>query len=107
MSRTKQRSQLTAIGDINMTPLIDLTFLLLIIFMITAPLLEYGINVTPPELNADPLPEENSKVVNLNKNGDIVFEKDILDPASLTKRLESLQGINNKLTIMRITSRGV
>ena len=30
MSRTKQRSQLTAIGDINMTPLIDLTFLLLI-----------------------------------------------------------------------------
>ena len=100
MSRTKQRSQLTAIGDINMTPLIDLTFLLLIIFMITAPLLEYGINVTPPELNADPLPEENSKVVNLNKNGDIVFEKDILDPASLTKRLESLQVINNKLTIM-------
>lgn len=100
MGRQKQRSQLTAIGDINMTPLIDLTFLLLIIFMITAPLLEYGINVNPPELNADPLPEEDSKVVNLNRDGEIVFEKSVVDAQSLTLQLQALRQANSKLTIM-------
>ncbi len=100
MSRQKQRSQLTAIGDINMTPLIDLTFLLLIIFMITAPLLEYGINVNPPELNADPLPEEDSKIVNLNRDGEIVFEKSVVLPQTLTQQLQALHQANNKLTIM-------
>ena len=100
MSRQKQRSQLTAIGDINMTPLIDLTFLLLIIFMITAPLLENGVNVSPPEMNANPLPEENSKVVNLNRYGEIVFEKSIVDAEILTQRLQALHSVNRKLTVL-------
>jgi biopolymer transport protein ExbD len=46
-----------------MTPLIDLTFLLLVTFMITIPLMEYGVNVNPPEMNADKLPDENYKVI--------------------------------------------
>ena len=100
MSRQKQRSQLTAIGDINMTPLIDLTFLLLIIFMITAPLLENGVNVSPPEMNANPLPEENSRVVNLNRSGEIVFEKSVIDTNTLKQRLQSLHQANSKLTVM-------
>lgn len=100
MSRQKQRSQLSAIGDINMTPLIDLTFLLLIIFMITAPLLEYGLNVSPPELNADPLPEEDSRIVNLNRDGQIIFEKQQLLPNGLTLQLQALRRANSKLTIM-------
>jgi len=100
MSRQKQRSQLSAIGDINMTPLIDLTFLLLIIFMITTPLLEYGVNVSPPELNADKLPEENNKLVNLNADGDIMFEKQRILPASLTEQLKALHQSNSKLIVM-------
>ena len=71
----RQRSQLRLIDDINMTPLIDLTFLLLITFMITVPLMEYGVNVTPPEMNAEKLPDENFKVINLDKNGIIQFDK--------------------------------
>ena len=100
MSRQKQRSQLSAIGDINMTPLIDLTFLLLIIFMITAPLLEYGINVNPPELNAESLPEENSRIVNLNRDGEIVFEKSVVFPQTLTQQLQALRQANSKLTVL-------
>ena len=100
MSRQKQRSQLSSIDDINMTPLIDLTFLLLIIFMITVPLLEYGVNVSPPELNADPLPEENSKIVTLNHDGEIVFEKQIVDSSSLIQQLQALSQANDKLTVM-------
>ena len=43
-----------SITSINVTPLMDLTFLLLIVFMITAPVLEYAVDVTPPSLNAVP-----------------------------------------------------
>ena len=100
MARQKQRSQLTAIGEINMTPLIDLTFLLLIIFMITAPLLEYGVDVSPPEMDAAPLPEEDSRMVNLNNRGEIFFDKVPVSPEELTSKLEALSRINKNLTIM-------
>ena len=82
-----------------MTPLIDLTFLLLIIFMITAPLLEYGVDVSPPEMNANRLKEE-SKVVNLNSRGEIVFERTVLLPEELSAKLAALGQANPKLTIM-------
>jgi len=100
MARQKHRSQLTAIGEINMTPLIDLTFLLLIIFMITAPLLEYGVDVSPPEMDADPLPEEDSRVVNLNNQGEIVFNKQVLTIDGLIQQLTAIRRTNDKLVVM-------
>ena len=44
-NRRKMRSQMDAIDQINVTPLLDLTFLLLIVFMITMPLMEYGTSI--------------------------------------------------------------
>ena len=96
----RHRSQLTAIGDINMTPLIDLTFLLLIVFMITAPLLEYGVDVTPPEMNAEPLPEEDSRIVNLNRKGEIVFNKRTVNLNDLLLELTALSKSNPRLTVL-------
>ena len=83
-----------------MTPLIDLTFLLLIVFMITAPLLEYGVDVSPPEMNAEPLPEEDSRVVNLNRQGQIVFNKQTVTLEALTLQLTALSKSNPKLVVM-------
>jgi len=83
-----------------MTPLIDLTFLLLIIFMITAPLLEYGVDVSPPEMDADPLPEEDSRVVNLNNQGEIVFNKQVLTIDGLIQQLTAIRRTNDKLVVM-------
>ena len=59
------------IVEINMTPLMDLTFMLLIIFIITVPVLDYSTDVTPPkmttekEMNAD----ESKVVVTLDAEG--------------------------------------
>lgn len=100
MRRQKHRSQLDSIDEINMTPLIDLTFLLLIIFMITAPLLEYGIDVSPPESNAEQLPEDNSKVVNLDNKGQIVFNRRVLTKEELVEELRAVFGMNNKTSIL-------
>ena len=58
MKRRKHRTPMAAIDQINVTPLLDLTFLLLIAFMLTMPLMEYGTSVNPPEMNAKPLPEQ-------------------------------------------------
>jgi biopolymer transport protein ExbD len=48
MRRFSQRNSLVTLADINITPLLDLAFVLLIIFIITTPLLEQGINLNLP-----------------------------------------------------------
>lgn len=101
MARRKRvRSQLNAIDQINMTPLLDLTFLLLIIFMITAPLLEYAINVSPPEINADNLPDEDNRYVSLNASGQIIYNKVIVSEEELRSDLQHLSRQGTKVNIM-------
>lgn len=100
MARKKRRSQLDSIDEINMTPLIDLTFLLLIIFMITAPLLEYGVDVSPPEMNAATLPEENTCTVNLDRNGRIVLNGVEVSTDELLTRLSALREQSPKTVIL-------
>ena len=59
MARTfHRRDRLSAISEINIMPLLDLAFALLIIFMITAPLLTQGISVELPRAGAEPLDSE-------------------------------------------------
>jgi biopolymer transport protein ExbD len=48
MRRFSQRNSLVTLSDINVTPLLDLAFVLLIIFVITTPLLEQGLNLKLP-----------------------------------------------------------
>jgi len=74
-SRKRRRSQLKSIDEINMTPLIDLTFLLLIVFMITMPVMEYSSDVNPPALNSTPLPDENARYVSVKPGGIYVLDK--------------------------------
>ena len=60
MRRFSQRSHLVTLSEINITPLLDLAFVLLIIFVITTPLLEQSINLK--------LPRGGSREKNLNKS---------------------------------------
>ena len=83
--------------QINVTPLIDTLFFLLIIFMITAPLLEYSMDVTPPSYNAASIkPDDNSKVVNIRKNGDIVLVGKVVTLEELVQRLIALRDSGRK-----------
>lgn len=100
MARKKHRSQLDAIDEINMTPLIDLTFLLLIIFMITTPLLENSIDVSPPEMNASELPDKNSCSINLDRHGQIFFNAVPVSRAELLLRLAALREQHPKTVIL-------
>ena len=72
--------------QINVTPLIDTLFFLLIIFMITAPLLEYSMDVTPPSNNAS----------ELKADGTILFENHTVNMQELVKRLKELRDSSRK-----------
>ena len=100
MGRSKHRSQLDAIDEINMTPLIDLTFLLLIVFIITVPMMEFGVNVSPPEMNAEQLPDDDYKIVSLDNSGQIIFEKAPISKEDLIGKLQYIYSKNKKTTIL-------
>ena len=92
----RRRFPVTAYDQINLTNLIDTLFFLLIIFMITAPLLEYSIDVTPPEMNANQIsPDNDAKVVNVKSDGSIVYEQKTISEAELQivlSRIEQQSG---------------
>ena len=90
---SKRRSLQVPIYDqINLTNLIDTLFFLLIIFMITAPLLEYSVDVTPPEMNADPIkPDSDSKIINVKADGSIVFDRRVVSETELQAVLSRIE----------------
>lgn len=74
-SSGKRRRNLPVTAEIQITNLIDVAFVLLIIFMITAPILQGGIEVALPEAEATPLTTSEALVVSIAANGDIFIEK--------------------------------
>lgn len=97
--RRRPRSQMTAIDQINMTPLLDLTFLLLIVFMISMPLMEYGTEVKTPEFNSSRLPDENFKYINLKADGTIEMDKIAYTKETLAAHLAELHRTDPELSI--------
>ena len=71
MKRFSQRSHLVTLSEINVTPLLDLAFVLLIIFVITTPLLEQGINLKlPPGGRPDTtINKSDIRLVEIDPNG--------------------------------------
>lgn len=76
-------------GDINVTPLVDVMLVLLIIFMIAAPMLHPGIEVALPAADARPLPlrADNPLVVSINRDGVVYLQETPVHPSQLVERL--------------------
>ena len=98
--RRRGRLQLAAMDQINVTPLLDLTFLLLIAFMITMPLMEYGTSIKAPEMNSDELPQENFKSVTLTKEGKIMLDDREVSESQLISELTVLKAANPKTDLL-------
>ena len=74
MARKTPVTSLKQISEINLTPLMDLTFILLITFIITFPLIEQGVPVNLPKGKASDLSPENARTVTLEKEGNIYLD---------------------------------
>lgn len=93
----RRRFQSKTYDEINITPLMDTVFFLLIIFMITAPLLEYSIDVSPPKMEAAEIKADDyTKVIHVTKDKIIQFErKKNISMEELLARLRELKQDRN------------
>ena len=80
-----------AISQINVTPLVDVMLVLLIIFMVTAPILQQGVSVDLPKVAAGPLAgQEEQLVVNVGKGGQLYLNDTPMTPEQLTTKLAAI-----------------
>jgi biopolymer transport protein TolR len=75
-------------AEINVTPLVDVMLVLLIIFMVTAPLLKAAVPIELPESRAKAMSEEQGQItITLRRDGAVFYEEDQLAPGELADRL--------------------
>lgn len=78
-------------AEINVTPLVDVMLVLLIIFMVTAPMMTRGVKVNLPETTAKELTQKKEHItITVNSNGEIFMEDMIYHPDVLSIRLKSM-----------------
>lgn len=88
MGSRLSRSTVRSISEMNLTPMMDLTFLLLITFIITFPLIEQGIPVNLPKGQAESLePQAKSTSISVDEEGRIFLNEEVVTPESLETRL--------------------
>jgi len=75
MARKTPLMNTQLMGEINLTPLMDLTFILLITFIITFPLLESGLPVSLPKAEGAPIEDLDTVAVTVNADGKWFFDK--------------------------------
>ncbi|MBO0696476.1 MAG: biopolymer transporter ExbD [Verrucomicrobia bacterium] len=102
MRRYSQRQNLSTLSEINITPLLDLAFVLLIIFMITTPLLESSMNLVIPSSGATNPPIKSAKVqiVAIDRSETIRFNNQVVDLKTLTARLTELKQTNPDVAVV-------
>ena len=81
-----------SISDINVTPLVDVMLVLLVIFMVTAPILQQGVSIDLPKVAAAPLGgEEEQLVVNVDKAGQVFLNDTPMALDALTSKLAAIR----------------
>lgn len=89
-----------SISQINVTPFVDVMLVLLIVFMITAPLLTVGVSVDLPKTKAAQLNSKGDPIVlSIKKNGDLYIQERIIKPDQLLFRLKAISSGNKNLRI--------
>ena len=101
MRRFSKRSQLVTLSEINITPLLDLAFVLLIIFVITTPLLEQSINLKLPKggRSEKQINKSDITTVEISNTGVYVLDRQRLQLPQLITRLTGESRSNPNLIV--------
>lgn len=100
MPRRTSIVSLDEIKEINLTPLIDLTFLLLITFIITFPLIEQGIPVNLPRGKAADLQDERARTITLDATGQIYLDQRPVSRDELSTEMKALGAADPDATVL-------
>ena len=100
MARQTKLTSLDQISEINLTPLMDLTFILLITFIITFPLIEQGIPVNLPKGKADELDPDSSRAITLEVGGKLYLDDVPITQDELHVEMSDLGLADPDVTVM-------
>ena len=95
MGRRAAGARYRPMSEINVTPLVDVMLVLLVVFMVTAPLLTVGVPVDLPQTQAPPINEPKEPlVITVNREGIIFIQEATVPVEALVERLQSITGSN-------------
>jgi biopolymer transport protein TolR len=81
----------TSLAEINVTPLVDVMLVLLIVFMVSAPLMQQGVEVNLPKANGSPIQQsEEPVVISIQKDKSIIYNHKTYNPQTLSVKLTTL-----------------
>lgn len=90
-----KRHRRQPVSEINVTPMVDVMLVLLVIFMVTAPMLTVGVTVDLPKTKSSVIPGDDEPLaVSINAEGQIFLQETMLDLESLVPRLLAVTGNN-------------
>ncbi|MFO1188567.1 MAG: protein TolR [Alphaproteobacteria bacterium] len=102
------RSRYRPLAEINVTPMVDVMLVLLVVFMVTAPLLTVGVPVDLPKTAAAPLSEQTEPVVvSVNGEGQIFLQDTKIEFDQLVPRLTAIVGAKADTRIFVRGDRGI
>ncbi|HEX6142954.1 MAG TPA: protein TolR [Geminicoccaceae bacterium] len=105
---TGRRRRRPRMSEINVTPFVDVMLVLLIVFMVTAPLLTVGVNVDLPEARSSPLPGQDEPLtVSVTREGAVFLQDSELDLDQLAPRLVAITERNPEARIFVRGDRGI
>lgn len=84
----------TVLSEINVTPFVDVMLVLLVIFMVTAPLLQQGIDVNLPKAKGKDLPPEERITIVIKKGGNIFMNDNPVSMNDMAKKLSAISKLN-------------
>jgi len=102
MRRFSDRHTLHTLSELNVTPLLDLAFVLLIIFMITTPMMENSVDLVIPSSEAAKHAVDPSSVqsVSINREGQITFNSEATDLPTLERDLIAMKEVRPEVAVV-------
>jgi biopolymer transport protein TolR len=89
--RSGRHGRYRPLAEINVTPMVDVMLVLLIIFMVTAPLMTSGVSVDLPKTNAQPVNSDSEPLtVSIKADGSIFLQEEAIDVGDLVTKLQAI-----------------
>ena len=105
---SRNNNDRSTMSQINVTPLVDVMLVLLVIFMVTAPMMQQGMQVNLPKANTKALnAKEESVIVSIERNGKIFLDRTEIPSDQLKSKLETMFASRSKKEVFLKADRDV